>query len=315
MSIPCFTPPYFETTTPEWKQYLDLNGYVVLQNILEQPAIDTAYDLFWKDWNSVSPGFLRDDPSSWSIHTAPMMFAKGIAVFNGFGQSDFMWHLRLQPKILDIFSQVHNTPHADLISSFDGFSVFFTKKQKNPKAWWHIDQHPSNINYSIQGAYNFLPVTEETAGLTVVPQSHTTFVPSETRSIEDWIPLERNKTPEEARPILANGVKLLLPANSFVLWNSRTIHANIGQQRDTQRLTRLTAYITYVPRSRTTPEITAQRRQAYVDAVSTSHWPDKLEPKAYPWGFGPRYEARGFGKIKPRLNVDGSIPTDRLVHI
>jgi hypothetical protein len=54
-----------------------------------------------------------------------MPFAKGMAVFNGFGQSDFMWHLRLHPSIISIYEKIHNTKN--LAVSFDGFSVFFTK--------------------------------------------------------------------------------------------------------------------------------------------------------------------------------------------
>jgi len=317
MVLPTFTPPTYDAANTEsWKQHLEVEGYVIIHNVLEQSAIQEGLELFWKDWNTVSPGFVRHDPSTWSIETSPLMFAKGIAVFNGFGQSDFMWHARLQPSIQGLFAQVHNVPVSELITSFDGFSLFFTKKQKNPKAWWHIDQHPTNTHYSIQGAYNYLPVLETSAGLTLVPRSHNTFVPSETRNTDDWITLERNKTPEEAAPILANGVKLLLPANSFVLWNSRTIHANTGQTlNESDKLNRLTTYVTYSPRSRTTPEITAKRRQAYLDGITTSHWPEKLEPKTYPWGFGPRYETRGFKQLKPKVSETGGIPEDRLAFI
>ena len=134
------------------KDYLDNEGYVVLHNILNDESINKGLDLFWKDWNTVSPDFNKDDPSTWSIKTSPMMFAKGMAVFNGFGQSDFMWHLRLQPEIIDIFAKIYNDNN--LITSFDGFSVFFDKAQKSPKDWWHIDQHPKNPVYTVDSIHN-----------------------------------------------------------------------------------------------------------------------------------------------------------------
>jgi len=316
------TPPTLDRVDVDsWKEYLDTEGYAVIRDVLEKPAVDTGLEQFWKDWNTVSPGFVRTDPATWSIQTSPMMFAKGMATFNGFGQSDFAWHLRTQQPIIDIFANIHGTQ--DLITSFDGFSVFFSKKQKSPKDWWHIDQHPNNPTYTVQGAYNFLPVTEESAGLTLVPRSHRTFVPSPTAVTKDWIQIHSNKTPEEAAAAVADGVKLILPANCFVLWNSKTIHANIGitplnsrDKTDAGVLNRLTVYITYVPRSRRTSEAQLeQRKAAYKNGSTTSHWPNRVEVKTYPWGFGPAYEAKGFGKIAPRLDADGEIPADRLKYI
>lgn len=323
MVLATFTPPTFDRAdSPGWKAHLESEGYAVIHNVFTPEVVAQSHELFWKDWTTVSPGFVRNDPSTWSINTAPMMFAKGIAVFNGFGQSDFMWNLRLRPEILDIFAQIHAVPPETLISSFDGFSVFFSKLQKNPHTWWHVDQHPSNPNYSIQGAYNYLPVTENSAGFTVVPKSHNTFVASKTSKIEDWIEIHKNKTAEEASSILTAGVKLLLPPNCFVLWNSKTIHANTGipctkgsRKDDPPVLNRLTAYITYVPRTRTSVETTERRKQAYYEGATTSHWPEKLEIKKYPWGFGPRYESKGFKQITPSLTSTGSIPEERLKHI
>jgi ectoine hydroxylase-related dioxygenase (phytanoyl-CoA dioxygenase family) len=306
-----FRPPvYQQDDFTNWKQHLDQEGYVVICNVLEHNQINTGTELFWKDWNEVSPGFIKSDPTTWSIQTSPMMFAKGMAVFNGFGQSDFMWYLRTRKPIIDIFSKIHDT--SDLITSFDGFSVFFSKKQKSPKGWWHIDQHPTNPVYTIQGAYNFLPVNEDSAGFTVVPKSHRTFEPSKTSVKKDWIQIHTNKTPEEYKKIVANGVKLLIPGNSFVLWNSKTIHANTGTTKKDISLDRLTAYITFVPRSRRLNQAQfEERKKVYLEGHTTSHWPNKVEIKRYPWGFGPNYEAKGF----KRIVVNKEIPPERLIFI
>lgn len=308
-----YRPPPF-AFTEDWKSFLDKEGYVVIRDVLNQQDIDTGIEHFWKDWNTVSPGFVRTDPKTWSISTAPMMFAKGMAVFNGFGQSNFMWHLRTRKEIINIFSKLHNT--TDLITSFDGFSFFFTHKQKSSKDWWHIDQHPSNPDYTVQGAYNFYEVTDESAGFTVVPKSHITFKVSPTKVKKDWIQISSNKTAEEAKSILADGVKLLIPGNSFVLWNSKTIHANTGTTSKEIKVNRLTAYITFVPRTRRlNQEQFEERKEVYKQGETTSHWPNKVEIKRYPWGFGPTYERRGYHSILPKLNSDGTIPEERLALI
>lgn len=323
-----YTPPTFDKDDVKgWQRHLADEGYAVIANVFEQPTIDAGLELFWKDWTMVSPGFVRTNPATWSIQTSPMMFAKGMATFNGFGQSDFMWHLRTQPEIIDIFAKIHDDE--DLMTSFDGFSVFFSKKQKSPEQWWHIDQHPDNPVYTVQGAYNFFEVTDTSAGFTVVPRSHQTFTPSPTHVRKDWIQVYKNKTKEQADVAVTGGMKLILPANAFVLWNSKTIHANEGMSYpgpkrswpdDPGVLNRLTAYICYVPRSRVAEALReshrAQRKAVYKAGDTMSHWPDKLERKTYPWGFGPAYEAKGFGRIQPTLDADtGKIPADRLKYI
>ncbi len=146
----------------------------------------------------------------------------------------------------------------------------------------------------------------------LVPKSHTTFTPSETNVRKDWIQVASNKTPEEAVKILRPGVKLLIPGNSFVLWNSKTIHANTGMKSKEISLNRLTAYITLVPKSRRVNEAQFEKRkETYKQGHTTSHWPDKIEIKKYPWGFGPRYESKQFGIITPTLE-NGDIPLNRL---
>ena len=54
-----------------------------------------------------------------------------------------------------------------------------------------------------------------------------------------------------------------------------------------------------------------KRIEAYKDSKTTSHWANKCEIKKYPYGFGKRYESRGYNKISPKLN-DKKIPEDRL---
>lgn len=206
-----------------------------------------------------------------------------------------------------LFENVHNTD--DLIVSFDAFSVFFSKKQKNPKPWWHIDQHPDNMRKCVQGAYNFLPVTDTSAGFIIVPRSHTDWKPTKVpKNAGDWIKVEDD-------PILSEGVKLIIPKNCFVLWDSRLIHANVGMTKDTKPLSlnRLTCYVTYVPRSwRTSEEAFETKKAAYKSGETTSHWAHRCEIKKYPWGFGPQYEKKEFVRYDPCLCGDGSIPPERL---
>ena len=83
------------------------------------------------------------------------MFGKGMAVYKGFGQSDFMWSLRTNATIQSVFKSAYDSD--ELVTSLDGFSVFVSNLQKS-KPWLHVDQNPINQLYSLQASYNFFPV-------------------------------------------------------------------------------------------------------------------------------------------------------------
>jgi ectoine hydroxylase-related dioxygenase (phytanoyl-CoA dioxygenase family) len=288
-------PPIFTRDDTEgYLKYLDDNGYVVIGDMLEPAVQSILVEKFWECWTECSPGFDRFDKTTWTIKNSPMMFAKGMAVFSGLTHSDFAWETRLQGRIRDVFTEVHKTDK--LAVSFDGFSVFFTKNQKTP-SWLHTDQNPENTEYCVQGAYNFLPVTPSSAGFTVVPGSH-----KETRVTTkkgDWVLVG-----EDSR-----AVKLIIPANCLVLWNSKTVHANTGMTSSEIRLDRLTCYITYLPKRKRPDTILTQKIVAYLKSEGTSHWANRCEIKKYPWGFGPTYDKRGFNKIKTTRDI----PVERLV--
>lgn len=279
-------PRVFDLSDSEgYLEHLNEHGYAVIGNVLDKETRTNLIEQFWDAWTTCSPGFDRNDKSTWTIEHCPMMFAKGMAVFSGLPHSDFMWNVRLQPNIKKIFSNVHGTE--DLVSSFDGFSVFLNKKQKSP-SWLHVDQNPSNTVYCVQGQYNFLPVNEDSAGFLVVPKSHTWETKTDKKG--DWITFD---------DMAHRAVKLIVPENCFTLWNSRTIHANTGMTSNTVRFDRLTCYVTYLPRSMRPESVREQKIKAYQNSYGTSHWANRCEIKKYPWGFGPKYESRGFQKIYP----------------
>lgn len=308
-------PPLFDIDDKSsWKTYLDDEGYVVLKNILSENEIKEAFGLFLKDMKHVSPTFNIENTETFDIKYTPMMFAKGMAVFNGFGNCDFIWYLRTNPHIRKIYELLYE--EKELTVSMDGFSMFVSSEQK-PGQWLHIDQNPKSSIYSIQGSYNFLPVTENSSGFVVIPKSHKTFLP-DVSTKSDWIIYDKYKTGFEQ--LEEETVKLIIPENCFVLWNSKTLHANTGivkppRAKKILRFDRLTCWITYLPRSLSTQTNRQLRIQAYKDNQTTSHWSNKCELKSYPYGFGPTYVSRGFNTIISKRGPEDSIPLDRLLLI
>ncbi|MHB1909666.1 MAG: phytanoyl-CoA dioxygenase family protein [Nitrososphaerales archaeon] len=303
MSYQNLKPQIFASADLYWREHLDEEGYAVIGDVLTERERGEAFRFFLKDMQTVSPKFDVRDPSTYEINFTPMMFSKGLAMFNGFGNSDFMWYLRTRSSIQHIYETLFGT--RELNVSMDGFSLFVSSDQK-PGQWLHIDQHPEDSLLSIQGAYNFLPVGETSAGLVIVPRSHLTYKPVINRKT-DWITYDKNKSGYEH--LESEAVKLIIPKNCFVLWNSKLLHANTGiTGKKMRRFDRLTCYITYLPKD---DRLSTVRQRAYLNGDTTSHWANRCEIKKYPYGFGPTYESRGFGRIQPTL-VEGKIPQDRL---
>ena len=310
MSYPTYTPPTFNCSTQleEATQFLDTNGYVVFSDVLTSNQKTDFFNTFKEDMNILSPNFSVTDNNTWIIKNYPGMFGKGMCVFNGIGQSNFMWYLRAHKSIQSIYTKLYDTN--ELVTSFDGCSIFCSNKQKS-KSWHHVDQNPKNTLQSYQGSYNFYPVTEKSSGFVLAPESHSQFVPEVTHS-KDWIMLDKDSEWH------GKVVKLLIPGNCFTIWNSKTIHANTGMVKKyvNPELDRLTCYITYLPKSLRPANTRLNRLQGYLDGVTTSHWANKYEPKKYPFGFKKQHENKLLGTIKPLLipgdNLSNIIPSNRL---
>ena len=91
-----------------WKKHLEEEGYVVLKNILSDDKKQECLDLFKQDWNKVTPNFNFEDKSTWNIKNSPLMFSKGMAVYKGFGQSNFMWSLSTDSTIKSIYRSIYD---------------------------------------------------------------------------------------------------------------------------------------------------------------------------------------------------------------
>lgn len=300
---PVFRPPTFALQDVEhWKAHLDTEGFVVIEKILDLGECRTALGIFQKEWARVSPNFKWNDKTTWTTDNCPMVWGKSSAMFNGFGQSMFMWYLRSLPQVKKPFSELFETE--DLAVSLDGFSVFLSPKQKSPK-WLHQDQRSQDSRLSVQGLVNIFGVKNTSAGFVCVPRSHTLHVPPPSKT--DWVMLDGNS------PWYDKAVKLIVPPRCLVLWHSKLLHTNTGMtsirgEQNNVHLNRLSAYITFAPKSRQTPEIMERRKAAYKAGLSCSHWIDRCEVKKIPFHLCQRYENREFQTLSPLLTEEGDIP-------
>lgn len=290
-----FHPPLFDlTNVDDWKSFFHDNGYVVIRNIIGSPSIEKAKTLMWEFFTKMGTGIREGDPETWIDDQWPgTALKKGIVSGYGAGQSDFMWFLRGIRDVRTPFSRLWDCDLNDLVPSFDGFSIFRPVNQ-NPKwktdnsLWYHIDQngHDKPSFVCVQGQVLLLNSDENDGGFVLVPKSHAVFgdifkrLPSLGKDQIDFIRFNPNdlQSPwyHEFVEHQLYPIKLCAPAGSLVLWDSRTTHCNCAaapsKNEMHDQLRRITAFISFAPRSQLTESDIIRRKECFATGGTSTHW-------------------------------------------
>lgn len=290
--------------SPAWLRELEEQGFCVIADVLDTDTREAVWKTFASEWTTVSPCFDWHDRDTWVHANCPMMWNKGMTYASGLAHSDAHWTLRTHPTVRSVWTAIHGTP--DLVTSYDGGSLFFDPSQK-PTSWLHTDQHQSDDTLSIQGAYNLLPTNELSAGFVIVPGSHLTH-----RHLEPPRAGSNFRQIPDDDPHRTSAVKLLIPANTLVLWNSKTVHCNTGMHTSLGRdFNRLTFYLCYFPKALRSDTVLEARLIGYRRGDNCGHIATRHDVKRHPFGQKARYEGRGFARLTPALTATGEIPPDR----
>ena len=92
----------------------------------------------------------------------------------------------------------------------------------------------------------------------------------------DWYVLKN-----EDLEILKEPVKIVIHDNCFTLWDSKLVYANtFTTKKKLDNINRVTAYITFLPKELRSKEIKKERKEAYKNSKTTSHWANKCEIKS-----------------------------------
>lgn len=284
----------------DFMQDLEENGYCIIPEVLSSKETEILYQRVWHEYiEKAWPNCQLNDRSNWE-KTFPIHNPWGI--FCGpAGQTQVMWDLRQDPRILAIFAKIWNTN--DLIVSMDGFSIMCPSeiRESHFEPTPHVDQtilrrldgvshnnlppndfisesslktHP----YTIQGQFLFEDSFEGDGGFYCIPKSHLLF--------DQFAPklesLEGEELIQFKNEYFANLPKqqITAPRGSLILWDSRTVHWN--QHPDKNRSSpkvRMVGFLCYVPKSRLTEEGKLLRIEAFEKGVSTGHNPSRPELK------------------------------------
>lgn len=308
---------FAEEEQPSYLKDLEELGYCVVPQVLSSAEAEVLYERVWHEFiEKAWPNCRMEDRSNWE-EAFPMHNKMGI--FAGpAGQTQVMWDLRQDPRIVEVFAKVWNT--SDLIVSMDGMSLMCPPEIREGyyEPWPHVDQgilrrqdgvaHSNNPPvdfvsesslktqpFTIQGQFLFEDSFEGDGGFYCIPKSHLRFTEfaSQLEAI-NALEISREEKREARKEYLQNFFgqsadesgnpycmkHITAPRGSLILWDSRTLHWNqhASKDRDNPKV-RMVGYLCYVPKARLTSEDKALREEVFEMGVSTGHNPSHPEPK------------------------------------
>ncbi len=234
-----------------FEEQLQRDGYAIVP-VLNSKEVQYGLGLMWDFMEGLDTGINRKDYNTWIDKNWPRSKITGIVAEHAIGQSKFMWYSRLKSK--HVFEVLYDTD--DVVTSFDGMSIIRynyptkTWSGDKPGQWWHIDQ-PTGMDRcdQYQGFLNYIE-TDDEVGLRIIPRSHTEIYPHLPKDI-DWYAEDESVNQLKAKyKMNESGITIKPPAGSFVIWDSRCLHCNIGLATSNRKaLARVVAYVSMLPRS------------------------------------------------------------------
>jgi len=282
------------TDIDSMKNTIERYGVAIIPNVLNDDEIKQMNDGMWDYLEYVSQKFdkpiLRANRKSWINYLK--MFPKHSMLLQqfGVGHTQYIWDLRQNENIVEIFSRLWDVPKEDLLVSFDGASFHFPPEDTNRgwyrQTWYHTDQSYLRPEFEcVQSWITGLDVEEGDATLAFMEGSnkyHDEFRQKfGITDRSDWFRLEESEQKAFYDEKGCIDKKIHCPAGSMVFWDSRTIHCGTEPMKTRKNKNlRNVAYICMTPRNRASESMLNKKRKAFKDLRMTSHWPHK--PKLFP---------------------------------
>ncbi len=282
-------------------------GYAVIPGVLQPEEADAYVERVWEWLRRLSKRIDRNDPATWTReygwpHT---LRAAGVIHYHNVGHEQFVWDLRSDPRICDVYANVWNTD--ELIVSYDGMYIHTPQMERSAVDWEHTNQKPDDVGPSYQGLINLIDSDEEDSCFVVRPKSHLLydeFLEGPGKDLKHFYGLAQEyKQWYDDRSCLP--VRVAAPKGSFVIWDSRCIHANSTSQLDIDRKFRMCVYVAMVPRSFADNSALKKREEFFENGIMSGHRPHVPKEFETLATYGDNGEDNNPNWIGPTLNALG----------
>ena len=265
------------------------DGFCVIPNILDHNEIRNARKGLWSTLEYLTKNLdipiKEDNVNTWSTYYQ-MDSNRNLIIQNWkIGHSQFVWDIRQNPKVVNVFSNLWKVKAEDLLTSFDAIS-FHIPPEYTGKGfyqgddWWHTDQSPNNNKFScVQGMILLYDVNDGDATIRLKKGSNhlheTIFKNNKVRHNKNWY--QYNKTDLE---FLSNCESIRVSAKSgdIILWDSRTAHYGINPLAERKNPNvRANVYVCMMPRNLISNQNLLKKQYGFKNMEMTTHWPHQIK--------------------------------------
>ena len=291
---------YVCRTSEEIDTMLETYGVAIIPEVLNNDECDRLFEgvfdsLEFLTKNTENP-IVKNNSETWKNFKTLFPLHSMLVQYWNIGNTQCIWDVRQNPKVVDIFSKIYHEPHEDLLVSYDAVSFHFPPEVvkfgwNRNNTWYHTDQSfTCNKRECIQGWVTAKDVNIGDATLAFLEGSHLFhgLLAKQFQKTDksDWCKL----TEEEFmfyKEQHCTEKKIFCPKGSLVLWDSRTIHcgSEAHKEREIPNF-RCVVYVCYKPRSMCTPANLKKKQKAFNDKRMTTHDPCKVrlfgkQPRTY----------------------------------
>ena len=278
------------------RNILEEYGVAIVPNVLDADECQKMIDDTWNYLSYITQSWpipiSKNDKTTWSQFYRLCPSHSMLMQHFSIGHSQAAWDVRQNPKVVDIYANIWECSANDLLSSFDGMSLCLPPEVTNRgweranHSWYHTDQSYMNpYELSVQSWLTAYDVNPGDSTLTVFEGSHRFHAEFQAHfgvtDKSNWFKLN----PEHEQFYLDKGcvkTRIICPAGSMVLWDSRTIHCstNPSKHREFPNY-RLISYVCYKPRDNSNQKLLVKqlkkKQSAFTSLRNTTHTPDNVK--------------------------------------
>jgi hypothetical protein len=263
-----------------WLQSFHDNGFAVVPGVLSESKA-AQYQKAAFEWlkSFDNPALDLSKPETWTEANLPVV--SGINTFNLYGVAHerFMWDIRLEKSIIDVFAQLWQTE--ELLVSFDALNITLPGRPDHNarEPWPHVDQSPFRTGRQcVQGIVSLSQSGPKDGGLTVYSGTHNAiqqFFEEHTDNTQ-WERKDFYKfSTEQISWFESHGYqphKVVAGPGDLIIWDSRLIHWGAEPEAESDTI-RTATYVSYAPAALATPEVLKKKKEAFDKWSATTHWP------------------------------------------
>jgi len=288
-------------------EVLNKYGVAIIPSVLNEEECNEMNNGMWDTLEFLTRNFEtpinRDNPNTWREMTK--LYPKHSMLIQNWciGHSQYIWNIRQNIKVVDIFAKIWDCNIENLLVSYDAVSYHLPPESTKQgwfrgRNWFHTDQSYSDSSFKcIQSYITGFDVNEGDATLSVLEGSNNYHKECQEKfkinKKDNWYKLGEEELNFYINEKQCIPIRIKCPKGSLVLWDSRTIHCGLEALK-TRKIPnfRNIVYLCYQPRNKTSVKELLKKQKAFEEMRMTSHWANKVKlfPKLPQTYGGPIYK-------------------------